>query len=290
MVESPRVETLQIPKAVSLSDADFRTLSRYIESELGIRMPPSKKALLESRLAKRLRIYGLEDYADYIDFVFSDGEGRGELINMIDAITTNKTDFFRESDHFGFLADTILPEFAETQARRGRELHIWSAGCSTGEEPYTIAMVVADYCQRAGMIPHRIVASDLSTKVLETGRAAVYEEERASVVPPDWKRRFMLRGKGDQSGFVRMKSEIRARVEFMRINFMEPNYPVPRDFDVVFCRNVIIYFERKTQETMLERIAGHMRKGGYLILGHSETLAGMRLPLESVATTVYRRM
>ena len=274
-----------------LSDPDFRRLSGFIEGELGIRMPEGKRIMLESRLQKRLRRFGFDSYTEYVDYVFS-AEGReGELINMIDAVTTNKTDFFREADHFEYLVDKLLPA---AQARDGagieRPFAVWSAGCSTGEEPYTIAMVLEERRLKDPRFSFRIFASDLSTQVLEKAKNAVYEESKAEIVPLTFKKRYMLRSRDKDKSLVRMKPEIRARISFDRINFMDDRYPVNEAFDVVFCRNVIIYFERKVQEAILRKLCTHIRPAGWLILGHSETLTGMTMPLKGIAPTIYERL
>jgi len=273
-----------------LSDPDFRRLSGYIERELGIRMPEAKRIMLESRLQKRLRRFCFGSYTEYVDYVFSDEGREGELINMIDAVTTNKTDFFREADHFEYLVDKIIPA---AQARDGaglsRPFAVWSAGCSTGEEPYTIAMVLEERRALDPRFSYRIFASDLSTQVLEKARNAVYEESKVDVVPLSFKKKYMLRSKDKDKSLVRMKPEIRARLSFDRINFMDERYSVSEDFDVVFCRNVIIYFDRQVQEAILRKLCAHIRPGGWLVLGHSETLTGMSMPLKGVAPTIYER-
>lgn len=291
---SARGERSAVPVSTSpavLTDEDFRRLSSFIESELGIRMPATKRVMLESRLQKRLRKFGFDSYKAYVDFVFS-AEGRdSELINMIDAVTTNKTDFFREAEHFDYLVGKILPA-AEAQDGAGirRPFSIWSAGCSTGEEPYTIAMVLEERRALDPRFSFRIFASDLSTQVLDKAREAVYEASKAEVVPMSFKKKYMLRSKTQDRNLVRMKSEIRSRVSFDRINFMDDSYPVNEAFDVIFCRNVIIYFERAIQEAILQKLCDHIRPGGWLILGHSETLTGMDMPLRGVAPTVYQRL
>lgn len=271
----------------ALSEADFRKLAKYIESELGIRMPDTKRIMLESRLQKRIRHFGMGSFAEYIDFVFSEEGRRSELINMIDAVTTNKTDFFREADHFDYLLENILPEWSSGHSGF---MHFWSAGCSTGEEPYTLAMVLEEYREECPRFEFRIFASDLSTQVLDKAKAAIYDEEKAAPIPMSYKKKYLLRSKNKDSALVRVKPELRAKVSFARINFMDESYPVEGIFDVVFCRNVIIYFERKTQEMILGRLCRHIRQGGYLILGHSETLTGMNLPLKVVAPTIYTRL
>jgi chemotaxis protein methyltransferase CheR len=273
-----------------LSDADFRRLSAFIESELGIRMPATKRIMLESRLQKRLRRFGFDSYGKYVDYVFSSEGRETELINMIDAVTTNKTDFFREAEHFDYLVGTIVPA-AEARDGAGlkRPFSVWSAGCSTGEEPYTIAMVLEEMRAARVAFSYRIFASDLSTQVLGKARDAVYDEAKAEVVPLTFKKKYMLRSREKDRCLVRMKPEIRAKVSFGRINFMDESYPVTETFDVVFCRNVIIYFERTVQEAILRKLCEHIRPGGWLILGHSETLTGMQMPLKSVAPTIYER-
>jgi chemotaxis protein methyltransferase CheR len=273
-----------------LSEADFRRLADFIESELGIRMPDAKRIMLESRLQKRLRRFGFDSFRKYVDFVFS-GEGREtELINMIDAVTTNKTDFFREAEHFDYLVGKIVPSAAARDgAGLSRPLMVWSAGCSTGEEPYTIAMVLEERRVAQPRFDYRIFASDLSSQVLDKAREAVYDESKTEIVPLSFKKKYMLRSKDRASGLVRMKPEIRSRVSFDRINFMDDAYPTADIFDVVFCRNVIIYFERRVQESIIRKLCEHLRPGGSLILGHSETLTGMEMPLRGVAPTIYER-
>jgi chemotaxis protein methyltransferase CheR len=246
--------------------------------------------MLESRLQKRLRRFGFDNYKQYVDFVFSDEGRESELINMIDAVTTNKTDFFREAEHFDYLVGKIVPA-AEGRDGAGiaRPFTVWSAGCSTGEEPYTIAMVLEERRALDPRFSYRIFASDLSTQVLDKAKEAVYEDSKVAVVPMSFKKKYMLRSKDKDKGLVRIKPELRARISFARINFMDDSYPVSETFDVVFCRNVIIYFERPIQEAILKKLCKHIRPGGWLILGHSETLTGMSMPLRGVAPTVYER-
>ncbi|MBN1242398.1 MAG: methyltransferase domain-containing protein [Spirochaetales bacterium] len=271
----------------SLGDRDFKRLSDYIERELGIRMPDTKRVMLESRLQKRVRLLGLDGFPAYVDYVFSDEGSRHELINMIDAVTTNKTDFFREADHFDFVERTLVPEALAVGGNRA--LRFWSAGCSTGEEPYTLAMVLEECREDRRELEYAILASDISTAVLQKAITAVYDEERVADIPVSFRKKYLLRSKDRNASRVRIRPELRARVEFIRVNLMDDRYPVEGLFDAVFCRNVIIYFERPTQERILRRLVDHVRPGGYLVLGHSETLTGMDMPLKSVAPTIYRR-
>ena len=270
----------------TLDEREFRRLASFIERELGIRMPDAKRVMLESRLQKRLRLHGYKNYRDYIDYVFSDEGSRTEMINMIDAVTTNKTDFFREADHFEYLKSRILPALLD--GARG-PLKFWSAGCSTGEEPYTLAMVLEDYKSSNPGMDYSIMATDISTRVLDAAARAIYDMDKVKPIPFELKKKYLLRSKDPERAEVRIRPELRTKVRFSRLNFMDDEYPVPKDFNAVFCRNVIIYFDRKTQERILAHICGHIQSGGWLLIGHSETLTGMNLPLRGMAPTVYRR-
>lgn len=269
-----------------LSERDFKRLSSFIERELGIKMPAAKKVMLESRLARRIRIHSLNTYEEYVDLVFSEKGARTELIHMIDAVTTNKTDFFREADHFDYLLNTLLPS---RSAPPGAVFNIWSAGCSTGEEPYTMAMVLEEHRRADPSFKYSVHATDISTKVLSTAVNGVYEEEKVSVVPMDYKKRYLLRSKDPAKRVVRIRPELRSRMHFERLNLMDEVFHLPHAFDVIFCRNVIIYFDRQTQEQLLEKFHHQLKDGGYLFLGHSETMTGMHVSFRSVAPTVYRK-
>jgi chemotaxis protein methyltransferase CheR len=269
-----------------MTDADFKRLADFIERELGIKMPEAKRVMLESRLSRRLRLYGIASFAEYADFVFSEAGKGAELIHMINAVTTNKTDFFRESDHFDQLLNTVLPELH----KRGVDtVRLWSAGCSTGEEPYTVAIVMEEYRRTLPKLQYQILATDLSTQVLEKAVAAVYDEEKAAAVPLDYRKRYFLRSRDPERRLVRIRPELRARVDFRRLNFMDADFGLRDPFHVIFCRNVIIYFDKPTQETLLAKFYALLAPGGFLFLGHSETLAGMRLPFITRAPTVYQK-
>lgn len=273
----------------SLSDAQFKRLSSFIESTLGIRMPPAKRIMLESRLYKRIRALRHSGFQEYLDFVFSEEQVNAEMLHMIDAVTTNKTDFFRESDHFDFLAQRLLPErYREGWGVRD-PFRVWSAAASTGEEPYTLAMVLQEFAASHRDFSYRILGTDVSTQVLERGRKAVYTEDRIAPVPESMKRKYLMRSKDRESRLVRVKPLLRHNVVFHRLNLMQADLGVREQFEVIFCRNVIIYFERDTQTALLRKLYQYLRPGGYLFLGHSETLAGMELPVFSVAPTVYRK-
>ena len=274
----------------SMNEAQFRRLVEFIYKVCGIKLNESKKVMLESRLSKRLKALGMKSYKDYCEYLFSQ-EGRDEeLIHMIDMVTTNKTDFFREPAHFDFLRRMAVPELIKTHgAGTSRKLAVWSAGCSTGEEPYTLAMVLNDYAEMHRGFEYLILATDISTRVLDAAKTGIYREEQVVPVPQDFRKKYLLRGKERHMGKVRVVPELREMIRFRRLNFIEGDFGMREPLDIVFCRNVIIYFDRPTQEKLINRISSHMVPGGYLFMGHSETLNGMNVPLASVAPTVYRK-
>jgi chemotaxis protein methyltransferase CheR len=273
-----------------LSQALFDRLSTFIYTQSGIKMPLSKKAMLEARLTKRLRAIGLKGFTEYCAYLFSPSGIANELVHMIDVITTNKTDFFREPQHFEYLTEYVLPDLINT---RGigikRPFMIWSAACSSGEEPYTLAMVLDRFSCKTNGFSYQILGTDISTKVLGIARDGIYYEERAEQIPMELRRQYLMSSKDKTKGLVRIIPELRAHVHFRRLNFMDGDFGMREKMDVIFCRNVLIYFDRQTQETVINRLCNHLHPGGYLFTGHSETISGMEAPLESVANTVSRR-
>lgn len=273
---------------VTLTKSDFTRLSEFIYNQVGIKMPPAKKTMLEARLQKRLRNLNIASFGAYCDFLFSSEGLQQELVQMIDLVTTNKTDFFREPDHFEYLAKFVLPQWMDERRGNGR-LNVWSAGCSTGEEPYTLAMVLEEFAEEVPDFSYSIMATDISTRVLERARTAIYDEEHVIPVPMALKRKYLLRSKDRSKGLVRIVPELRGRVSFRRLNFMEEEFGLRERLDVIFCRNVIIYFDRQTQKKLLHKFIDNMVPGGYIFMGHSETLNGLDLPLLAVHPTVYRK-
>ena len=279
-----------IPAALdSLSTRDFNRLATLIRDSCGITLQVSKTAMLEARLRKRMRATGTASLPDYVDYLFSPAGAVHEKIPMIDAVTTNKTDFYRESDHFTFLCETALPGLLDARTT-GRNILVWSAGCSTGEEPYTLAMVLSDYRENRRDLNFRILATDISTRVLAAAGKGVYEEERVEPVPLGIRQKYLLKSRDHTRGLVKIVPGLRSRVEFRRLNLMDENFDIQEPVDVVFCRNVIIYFDKPTQKRLLSRFHEQIRPGGYLFLGHSESLNGLNLPFVQVAPTVYRRL
>jgi chemotaxis protein methyltransferase CheR len=272
-----------------IAERDYHELCALIQAECGIVFNAAKRTMVESRLQRRARALGLGSLTDYCGYL-RNREGRErETPYLVDAVTTHKTDFYREPAHFECLAGHVLPELTAAGAGTRRPLEAWSAACSTGEEPYTIAMALSEYARREGFsLRCRVTGSDISLPVLETARAAVYSEAAVAPLPGEF-RRYLLRHRDRSRGLVRIAPEIRAMVGFRQVNLMESEYGFGEPLDLVFCRNVMIYFTRPTQAAVLERISATLRTGGYLLLGHSESLCGLDLPLKQVSATVYRR-
>ncbi|MBC7923540.1 MAG: protein-glutamate O-methyltransferase [Ferruginibacter sp.] len=274
-----------------MSTQDFSRLSQFIYVQYGIKMSPLKKTMLEGRLQKRLSVLNLASYRHYCDYLFSaEGQAR-ELIPLINTVTTNKTDFFREATHFDFLTNHVLPEFDSAARTNGNPLRVWSAGCSTGEEPYTLAMVMNEFAAtRSPSLSYLITGTDLSTRVLQHAANAVYAEERTAAIPLILKRKYFLRSKDADQQTVRIVPELRRRVTFQSLNFMDHHYEVPGSFDVVFCRNVLIYFDRPTQEKVINRLCAKLKPGGYFFLGHSESVTDMQVPIQQIRPTIFRKV
>jgi chemotaxis protein methyltransferase CheR len=273
-------ETVNAVETAIMSQSDFTRLREFIYNECGITLADSKKTMLEGRLQKRLRELSLKSFSQYCDYLFSSNGFEKELTDMINQVTTNKTDFFREPAHFDYLTRKALPELG----RLKKSFLVWSAGCSSGEEPYTLAMVLQEYgCH------FTVLATDISTKVLEKARLAVYDEERVGPIPYDFKKKYLLVGKKRTEKLFRVVPELRERVKLRRLNFMDSDFGFPEPIDVIFCRNVVIYFDKPTQERLLNHFCRYLSPEGYIFMGHSETLLGMDVPLVPVAPTVYRR-
>ncbi len=268
-----------------LSNRDFARLRELIYAETGICLSPEKKTMVEVRLKRRLRALAMATYPEYCEFVFGRKGMREELVFLINVITTNKTDFFREPAHFVFLAQSALPELAV----KGRSFLVWSAGCSSGEEPYTIAMVLSEYAEMHPGFRFRILATDISTAVLEKAEMGIYSSECVAPIPLALKRKYLLRSRDSKSKSVRVVPALRKLIEFRRLNFKDPDYLLQERFDAIFCRNVLIYFDRPTQEAILRKLVNNLIPSGYLFVGHSETLHDMDLPIVPVAPALYRK-
>lgn len=273
-----------------LNDKEFQLFSSFIYEQVGIQLPPSKKTMLEARLQKRLKTLEINTFDAYRKFVFSQEGRQTELVHLIDVVTTNKTDFFRESDHFEFLTQKALPESIKRRDNRISEIfRIWSAGCSSGEEPYTLAIVLSEFAANHHGFRFSILASDISTRILQTAKTAIYPEERIDGIALSIKKKYILRSKDKSESLIRICPELRSRVVFRRINFMDIDFGIAEKMDIIFCRNVVIYFDKSTQRKLMKKFHHQLRPGGYLFLGHSETLTGINDDFTSVGSTVYQK-
>jgi chemotaxis protein methyltransferase CheR len=269
----------------SISDRDYTRLCDLIYKQAGIHLGSGKKTMLEVRIKRRLKDLNLPSYSRYCDYLFSGPGLERELTSFIDVITTNKTDFFREPQHFDFLSNRALPELSTT----GRPFLLWSAGCSTGEEPYTLAMLLSEYGLAQPGFQFHILATDICTTVLSKAALGIFPASAIKPVPGALVRKYFLRGRSPGSDRVRIVPELRRLIEFRRLNFMDADYGIAERADIIFCRNVIIYFDRPTQQRILSNIARHLVPGGYLFVGHAEVLRDMDLPLIPIAPALYKR-
>lgn len=269
-----------------LSRRNFDALARYIYEYSGIKMPVTKMTMLEGRLRRRLRATGIATLDGYCHYLFRQNGLEAESVYLIDAVTTNKTDFFREPKHFDYLQQVALPEMLADGHRR---LRLWSSACSTGAEPYTIAMVLQDFVEGTGEIDYRILATDLSTDVLQAARRGVYPEDMIIPVPAELRRKYVMSARDKARGDMRIHPHLRSKVGFARLNLMDSLYPVGDPMHVIFCRNVLIYFDKPTQANVLSRLCDCLAPGGYLFIGHSESITGFDLPVRQVANTIFKK-
>ena len=265
-----------------LKPHEFEAIRRLAYDKFGLDLRHGKEELVAARLGKRMREGGFDSFEQYYRHVVGDRSGEA-LIGMIDALATNHTSFLREAAHFEFLRQKVLPGLRERP-----RVELWSAACSTGEEPYTLAFTLADQWGGGALRKVRILATDISTRALAAAKTAVYTAERFSALPPGWLRQFLLRGEGRWKGCYRVKPEVRSQVEFARLNLVEP-FAQHNLFPVIFCRNVMIYFDKATQEGVVNRLAASLEPGGYLFIGHAESLSGVRHDLTYVRPAIYRK-
>lgn len=270
-----------------LTQADFEKLSRLIYEQSGIALHEGKKDLVRARLGKRLREGKFKSFRDYYQFVVQDESGE-ELVSLLDSISTNLTSFFREQVHFDFLQTDLLPRWRAARPGRDKTLHIWSAGCSSGEEVYSIAITLLESLGTPEKWKIRILASDISTRVLKKAAAGIYETERVRSLPPAIVKKYFLRGENNWRDHVKIKNSLKELVTFKRVNLMEP-FSFQKTFDCIFCRNVMIYFDKKTQEVLVNRFYQNLQPEGVLFIGHSESLTGIQHPFQYVRPAVYRK-
>jgi len=273
---------------LELSDSEFQAFSDLVYKKAGINLHAGKKELVRARLAKRIREDGFESFGEYYHFVINDETG-DELVQLLDSISTNLTNFFREPKHFQFMAQVFLPEIKHVALKKGgRRLRIWSAGCSTGEEPYSIAVTVLENLPDFDRWDIKILATDLSTRVLQTARQGVYRAERLADIPQEVLRRYFQKGRGDWNGWFKVKDQVKRLVVFRRLNLVEP-LPFRKPINLIFCRNVMIYFDKNTQTDLVARLYQVLADGGYLLIGHSESLTGVSQTFHYIQPTIYRK-
>ncbi len=264
--------------------ASFDYIISLIYERSRIRLHDGKQSLIRARLGKRMRLHGFQTLTAYCDFLRSDADEE-EMTHVVDALTTNFTAFLREKDHFDFLVQEALPALLPPGQKQFR---IWSAACATGEEPYSLACYLSEFYPPAAGWNWRILATDISTKALGKARQAIYPLERLDAVPPDWRRRYFQRGTGEWAGSCRVKPALVERVEFRQLNLLEP-YTVQDSFPVVLCRNVMIYFDRPTQEQLVCNLHRFLVPRGYLLIGHSESLNGLSIGMRCLKPSIYQK-
>ena len=270
-----------------LSRDQFHTLAQLVYRACGIHLEITKKTMVESRLNKRLRALAIDSFEQYIAIVQEPGNQDAEFIEMLDAITTNKTDFFREPHHFDFLQTTIVPEMA--MANEEKTVRIWSAACSTGEEPYTLAMVLKEAQKNYPELSFNIAASDISTAALRKAVDAIYPAERSEDIPVEYRKKYVLKSKDTSNQRIRMSPSLRTAVTFSRINLIDSEFRMERLQDIIFCRNVLIYFDAEVKNQVLHNLYAQMNPDAWLVTSHSESLIGLNTPLKSLRPSIYRR-
>lgn len=273
-----------------LSDPDFNRISALIGEQVGIKLPPGKRLMVEGRLRRRLRALNLASFAHYGDYLFRLDGLETEITYLINAVTTNKTDFFREPEHFDLMQKRLVADLIANRRDRSPLLKVWSAASSTGAEAYTIAMVLADMAAQRRDFRFAVLGTDISTDVLETGRRAIYPAEQVVPIPPGMQSRYLMHARRPGTRpEVRVVPELRRLVRFDQLNLMDEHYPYDRDVDIIFLRNVLIYFEKADQAKVISRLVSHLRPGGYLLLGHSESMIGTSITMRQVAPAVFQK-
>lgn len=270
-----------------MSLLEFRKISEFIQNNFGIKLPDQKRIMVQGRLHKRLASLEMISFGQYVSYLFSEEGMQKEIPVMVDLISTNKTNFFREAVHFNVLTDVVLQEFINSKSFS--TLKVWSAGCSSGEEVYTLGIVINEFFQNNKGYQYRLFGTDISRRMLEKASKAIYDTRDVETIPFHLKKKYILKHKNKTIQKVRMAPELRNKADFAYLNFMDNEYEVNQMFDVVFCRNVLIYFEKKVQEEVIRKILKNTKPGGYLFLGHSESINDMNLPLEKISPTVFKK-
>lgn len=291
MLKSDKAKTIESIYSATLSPALFNRFTQFIRQCCGIRIDASKQTMLEGRLRKRMRQLLLPTFEDYARYLFNNTEETAEeLIHFLDAVTTNKTEFFREAPHFDYLGTKVLPEFKrQHEQQRTRTFRIWCAGCSTGEEAYSLAMLLNNFAEKNPLFSYAVLATDLCKRALETAKAAVYDRDQLEDVPPELRNKYFVTARTGDPGQLRVVAALRETIMFKRFNLMNAAFPIREPLQAIFCRNVMMYFERADREKLVNRFAEKLAPGGHLFTGHSETLAGFPTDLKPVSSSVYQK-
>lgn len=273
-----------------LTDSEFNELVRIIYDKTRIQMSEHKRALVTSRISKRIRALNMSSFKEYIEYL--KGAPDEEVTNFINAVTTNKTDFFRENKHFEYMKTTFLPNW-EKSYKEGKvnNLRIWSAACSTGEEPYTIAMTLHDYFgERFNHYDIKILASDIDTNVLSHACAGIYKEETVETIQTNTLKKYFLKGTGNNAGLYKVKNILQKCISFRQLNFKDEDFDIHTKFDLIFCRNVIIYFDKEFQKELFNKFYRYMKEDSYVFIGHSETLFGISDLFKYISSNIYKKI
>ncbi len=269
---------------LQLSDIEFIKYRDIVYKEAGITLNDSKKALLQARLMRRMRALKINEFSDYYKYLMENYEE--EKVNFINSITTNKTEFFRENRHFDFMTEKALAEFAEMGRK---EIKIWSAGCSTGEEPYTIAITLQEYFENKLKPQLKILATDIDTQVLDKAKEGIYKSDLIEDIPVEILKKYFYRGKAENDGLFKVKENIKNIITFSRLNLLDDIYPMKGQFDIIFCRNVVIYFDKETQRILFQKFSRYLADHGYLFIGHSENISSISDEFSLVGNTIYKK-
>ncbi len=276
---------------IQISEQDYISLSKLLSDKYGIKLPFEKKIMFQSRLQKRLQELKIDSFEEYRRFVFNPANTSDELSKMVDYISTNKTEFFRESQHFDILRSTVLPELCRRQSPGANPvIRCWSAGCSTGQEAFSLAMTMEEYKRNfCDSMDYTILGSDISGKVLETARAAIYPFSQSSGIPSAFLKQYVLKSKDANNLRIKIGKQVRAKVSFIYGNLMDANYRINLKFKIIFIRNTLIYFNPVDQKRVLKQVLEHLESGGYLFVGHSESLVNSDLPVTLVGPSIYQK-
>jgi chemotaxis protein methyltransferase CheR len=291
MQKSNKATIIESIYHAELSPELFNRFTRFIKQNCGIHLAPSKHTMLEGRLRKRMRQLLLPTFEDYARYIFRKSDNAtDEMVHFLDVITTNKTDFFREKPHFDYLVSEVLPEFMKQHDRhRLSTFRLWCAGCSSGQEPYTLAIILNEFAEKNPTFSYAILATDLSKRALDKAKTAVYDSDQLKDIPPEYRHKYFIATRTGDSNQLRVIAALRETIMFRRINFMDSSFPIKEPLQAIFCRNVMMYFDRDTREKLVNRFTDKLVPGGYLFTGHSESLAGFPANLKPVASSVYQK-